>query len=160
MKALTICQPYAHFIAVGAKPIENRTWPTAYRGPLAIHAGKSRKWLTPMFDYIDPKALLFGAALGIVTVTDCVRVADLPPDLAANRHACGPWCWILTNPRPFKTAVPLRGWHRLWEIPDFDPSVGDIKGIWEASRFDWVVWFALRDLAGDDRAVSEDRLDH
>lgn len=26
-------------------------------------------------------------------------------------------------------------------IPDFDDKVGDIKGIWEASRFDWVLGF-------------------
>ena len=45
MKALTICQPYAEMIANHEKPIENRTWPTSYRGPLAIHAGKSRAWL-------------------------------------------------------------------------------------------------------------------
>lgn len=28
-----------------------------------------------------------------------------------------------------------------FKIPDFDDSVGDIKGIWEASRFDWVLDF-------------------
>ena len=45
MKALTICQPYPHLIMLGEKPVENRTWATSYRGPLAIHAGKSRQWL-------------------------------------------------------------------------------------------------------------------
>jgi hypothetical protein len=39
MKALTITQPYATLIAIGAKRIETRGWPTQYRGPLAIHAG-------------------------------------------------------------------------------------------------------------------------
>lgn len=29
-----------------------------------------------------------------------------------------------------------------WEISDFDPEVGDIKSIWESSRFDWVLGFA------------------
>lgn len=28
-----------------------------------------------------------------------------------------------------------------YAIPDFDEKVGDIKGIWEASRFDWVLQF-------------------
>ena len=28
-----------------------------------------------------------------------------------------------------------------YKIPDFDDQVGDIKGIWEASRFDWVIKF-------------------
>lgn len=31
-----------------------------------------------------------------------------------------------------------------FEIPDFDANVGDIKGIWEASRFDWVLDFILK----------------
>ena len=45
MKALTIHQPYAELIRRGEKVIENRTWPTSYRGPLAIHAGGSVKFL-------------------------------------------------------------------------------------------------------------------
>ncbi len=40
MKALTLTQPYATLIAIGAKRIETRSWATSYRGPLAIHAGK------------------------------------------------------------------------------------------------------------------------
>lgn len=42
MKALTLHQPWASLIAVGAKRIETRSWSTKYRGPLAIHAGAKR----------------------------------------------------------------------------------------------------------------------
>ena len=44
--------------------------------------------------------------------------------------------WYLN---PFgKTTFPNTGLH--WTgISDFDPSVGDIKTIWEASRFEWIV---------------------
>lgn len=28
-----------------------------------------------------------------------------------------------------------------YKIPDFDDSIGDIKGVWEASRFDWLIKF-------------------
>lgn len=50
MKALTICQPYAALICLPStdwrhKRVENRKWFTSYRGPLLIHAGKSRDWL-------------------------------------------------------------------------------------------------------------------
>lgn len=38
-KALTIIQPWASAIAFGGKDIENRTWFSNFRGPLAIHAG-------------------------------------------------------------------------------------------------------------------------
>lgn len=41
MKALTLTQPWATLVAIGAKRIETRSWATKYRGPLAIHAAKS-----------------------------------------------------------------------------------------------------------------------
>lgn len=41
MKALSLWQPWASAIAVGAKRIETRPWATKYRGLLAIHAAKT-----------------------------------------------------------------------------------------------------------------------
>lgn len=38
MKAITLTQPWATLVAIGAKKIETRSWATSYRGPLAIHA--------------------------------------------------------------------------------------------------------------------------
>ena len=38
MKALTLTQPWATLVAIGAKQFETRSWQTTYRGPLAIHA--------------------------------------------------------------------------------------------------------------------------
>lgn len=38
MKALSMTQPWATLVALGAKTIETRSWGTSYRGPLAIHA--------------------------------------------------------------------------------------------------------------------------
>lgn len=38
MKVLTLTQPWATLVAIGAKRIETRSWSTSYRGPLAIHA--------------------------------------------------------------------------------------------------------------------------
>lgn len=69
------------------------------------------------------------------------QVAGLPPDWLAN---------------PFngqRVSEPERGW---WQIPDFDPAVGDIKLIWELSRMDWVMAFAQRARQGDAEAL--DRL--
>lgn len=50
LRALTVCQPFAHLIALPdsddrMKRVENRTWHTPHRGELLIHAGRSRKWL-------------------------------------------------------------------------------------------------------------------
>ena len=45
MKALTLTQPWATLVAIGAKRIETRSWSTSYRGALAIHAAKGfPKW--------------------------------------------------------------------------------------------------------------------
>lgn len=42
MKAFSLWQPWAGFVATGAKKIETRGKGTGYRGPLVIHAAK--KW--------------------------------------------------------------------------------------------------------------------
>jgi hypothetical protein len=46
MKALSLLQPWATLIAIGAKQIETRSWNTAYRGPLAIHASLSKRFIS------------------------------------------------------------------------------------------------------------------
>ena len=38
MKVITLTQPWATLVAIGAKRIETRSWATKYRGPLLIHA--------------------------------------------------------------------------------------------------------------------------
>lgn len=40
MKALSLTQPWATLIAIGAKRIETRSWSTRHRGDIAIHAAK------------------------------------------------------------------------------------------------------------------------
>jgi hypothetical protein len=42
VKALSLWQPWASLIAVGAKRFETRSWQTSHRGPLLIHA--AQKW--------------------------------------------------------------------------------------------------------------------
>lgn len=62
--------------------------------------------------------------------------------------ASPPDWWL--NPLTGARADGDRPW---WALSDFDPRVGDIKGVWEASRFDWAVRFALRARAGDRSAL-------
>jgi hypothetical protein len=49
---------------------------------------------------------------------------------------------------PFTGAEVLNPERPWWQIPDFDASLGDIKTIWEASRFDWVLTFAQHACLG------------
>lgn len=39
---LSIRQPWADLIVSGKKDIENRSWPTKFRGSFYIHAGKAK----------------------------------------------------------------------------------------------------------------------
>lgn len=114
MKALTICQPYADMIARGEKWIENRTWPTAYRGHLAIHAGKSKDWLDE-HDMAQRPSMAFGAVVALARLSGCCRVEDLLESVKDDPHAEGPWCWILSDIVPFPTPIPARGAQGLWE---------------------------------------------
>lgn len=40
MKVISLLQPWASLVVIGAKQIETRCWNTRYRGPLLIHASK------------------------------------------------------------------------------------------------------------------------
>lgn len=43
-----------------------------------------------------------------------------------------------------------KSWHL---IGDFNNQLGDIKGVWEASRFDWIICFAQQVTTGDESAL-------
>src|SRR5688500_1682609 len=40
-KGLSVAQPWASAIAFAGKDVENRSWRTHYRGPIAIHASRT-----------------------------------------------------------------------------------------------------------------------
>ena len=133
MKALTICQPYAHLIAIGAKRVENRGWPTKYRGHIAIHAGKNRNWLALNEagdmdeDYEIPLSEMdFGAVIATAVVADCVQADRIRQGqmeakhfgLKDHVHVEGPWCWILTEVVRLETPIPCKGAQGFWEFDE------------------------------------------
>jgi hypothetical protein len=115
---LSVLQPWAWAIIHGGKPVENRSWATSYRGPLLIQAGASRRCLGDAPDLLAaaPSAadLPFGCLVGAVELVGCVRRKDYDP---TDRWAFGPWCWLLRNPRPLVSPVPLRGSLGLFPPP-------------------------------------------
>ena len=60
MKAITILQPYASLIACGQKHYETRSWPTKYRGRIAIHAGLGQQFDIMLMDDDYFEALVRG----------------------------------------------------------------------------------------------------
>lgn len=122
--ALTVQPPWSHWLALGIKNIENRTWapPRGWRSQLVIHAGKT----------LDLYGFSAGARLGHPVEQDEVNrgeylaVADLIDVHRAGadcRPACTPWgepgCfhWVLANTRRLVT-VEGRGRQKLFVPPE------------------------------------------
>lgn len=116
LRALSIRPPWAWAKAHAGKRIENRSWTTRYRGPLAIHAslGFKRAELellqSILHRRIDPAIFERGAILATATLTDVV-----PLDKCSSRWAVGPYCWVLRDIRPLKRPIYVTGALGLWD---------------------------------------------
>jgi hypothetical protein len=128
VRALTICQPYAEYIAQGAKLTENRTWPSSYRGPVLIHAGRSHKFL-PHQDMGRlarefGRPLEFGAIIALAEMVDCLEAVKIRaglyderyPQLRDHEHVEGPWCFLLKNARRLTKPISCSGALGFWRI--------------------------------------------
>ncbi|PRF55466.1 ASCH domain-containing protein [Burkholderia multivorans] len=128
MKALSIRQPWAWLVAAGHKDIENRTWPTSYRGPLLIHAsaGMTRQEYEDAFQFAlqaggiqlvhrmpGVKELERGCIVGVVDLFDCV-----PPSRRSSPwHIDGCYGLAVRNARPLPF-IPYKGQLGIFEVPD------------------------------------------
>ena len=129
IKCLTINQPWAWAILAAGKRVENRSWTAGYRGPLAIHAGKSRDWMTSGLQALDrmgihyppPTRMDFGVVVGVCDLVDIVDKRGVAMDQA--RWADGPFCWVLSNVRALKSPIAMSGQQGLFEI-DLDTKLG------------------------------------
>lgn len=116
MKALSIRQPWAWLILAGPKDVENRTWRTRYRGPLAIHAARrlDEVYVPRFADLLAeiglPEDYPRGGLVGMVELVDVVTASDSP-------WFCGPYGFVLANPRPLPF-VTCRGLPGIFEVPD------------------------------------------
>lgn len=129
IKAITVQQPWAYCIAAGFKPEENRGWTTKYRGPLAIHAGKtvdeaSIRMVKEMLDEMGASTPETRAPHDHLKATGAVvAIVDLTGICTdSGRCHCSMWAavgqnhWKLANVRPFAEPVPARGAQGLWDI--------------------------------------------
>lgn len=125
MKTITVDPIWAWAIMVGHKTIENRSWKTAYRGPLMIHAGKnksreavSREWFATNTFYDVPSSDVLaddyaGRLIGSVDLVDILPLADVPA--AEREFASGPYCWQLRNPGYLGEWLPAKGQLGIWD---------------------------------------------
>lgn len=132
MKTLSLLQPWASLVVMGAKKIETRSWRTAHRGELLIHASLGKKGgamatQLPFKKYITHfTALPFGAIIGRVRVDDIIPVEALQlSDIRLNAltleekafgdYGRGRYAWMLSEPLMFNEPVFIRGSLQLWE---------------------------------------------
>lgn len=122
MKVLSIRQPWAFLIANGLKDLENRDWPTSFRGPLLIHAGKQFEdeaidWILDRLEDGDMRKRLLvgksafqcGGIVGVAKMVDCVTWSD-------SKWFCGEYGFVFerVTPLPF---MPLRGQLKFFDAP-------------------------------------------
>lgn len=105
-RMLTVRQPWADWLVPDAgvverlhaiqpelagllpKDVENRSYPTSWRGPTIIHAA-GRVDRDAMLRYnLDPNRFVRGAVIGILDLADCVQDADSPWTFD------GQWYWL------------------------------------------------------------------
>lgn len=121
MKALSIRQPWADLIIHHGKDIENRSWPTSFRGTIYVHAAKkwgreekeNMEWAINFLDIQDAGEPVLGAIIGTVDIVDCVVASD-------SEWFSGPYGYVLKNPKPLPV-TPCKGM-----LGFFEP---DIKGL-------------------------------
>lgn len=120
MKILCIRQPWADLIVSGHKDVENRTWPTKYRGQILIHAGKQFEGESFENLCINPVTRCFmkngrlsydvGGIVGMAEIVDCVTESD-------SMWFNGEYGFVLRNARPLPF-TPMRGMLGFFNAPD------------------------------------------
>ena len=115
VRALTLRQPWATLVAEHGKDVENRTWPTRWRGTLLIHAGQGFDPGCPPSARRRTPALPAGAFLAAAALTDCHQ--HRPGCCASTWAEPDAYHWVLTGIRPLSVPVPCSGARGLWR-PD------------------------------------------
>ena len=126
MKAITLEQPFASLVSIGAKTIETRPWSTDYRGPLAIHAEKSVKAVTDPYYRsllgsagLDCERLPLGKIVAIARLVNCEKVvqSNIPcyPQLAFSEFTPDWYAWELADICPLAPPIPTKGYDQLWD---------------------------------------------
>lgn len=140
--ALSLTQPWATLVAIGAKRFETRSWGTSYRGALAIHASKGfPAWARLYCDYEPFKRALAdagfyswrqlptGVIVALSDLEDCTptnalhRSEDFEKFMQTDEYKFGDYtanrfAWKLNNIRQLEQFVTCTGTLKLWRVPD------------------------------------------
>jgi hypothetical protein len=127
MKILTLRQPWAWAVLspIANKDVENRFWPTKYRGPVGIHAAKgmTKREFEIAKNFMlgigvplvpNPDEMYFGHILGVVEIVDCVQ--DSPSLWYEGAEVFGKnnYGFVLRNATPLSHPIPHKGMLSFW----------------------------------------------
>ena len=130
MKAITLTQPWATLVAIGAKQYETRSWGTSYRGPLAIHAAKGfPKWAQDLahveasfHETMQGISLPRGVVIAICRLAACRQILEGMDPLwpSVREREFGDWTlgryfWQLVDITALPRPIPAKGALGLWE---------------------------------------------
>jgi hypothetical protein len=144
VKAISLWQPWAHLIAIGAKRYETRSWSNRYRGPMAIHA--SVRWNQrmirqcyeePFFSilsragirlpakivHVPNLGMAFGAVIAVAHLADVLPASEVLPQLGPQEVAFGDfshgrYAWLYENPCRLAVPVVCTGRQGVFELGD------------------------------------------
>jgi hypothetical protein len=123
MKALSFQQPRAEQIIRGEKTVDIRTWHVHYRGPLAVHASAKRRDGRCRALGFDPRALDYGALIGMVELVDIIPLDETTYESLREAHLLDApfpgspcYAWRLADPQRFETPIPYRGRMGLFDV--------------------------------------------
>lgn len=142
IRGLTLHQPYASLIAVGAKTFETRRWRTQYRGLLAIHAAQKYPmdnqflaitrpcWEALPVEDLPRGAIVAVARLQTIYTTDEVEIVVMgltETDKAFGDYNPGRYAWKLEDVVALDKPIPCRGAQALWRLPaDVEHEVREV----------------------------------
>lgn len=129
MKALSLIQPWATGIVVGNKRIETRSWKTAFRGRIAIHASKGFPGWARDFAETEvalrriPSRLPFSQIIGFASIIGMRRTEELAPEISPlerlyGDYTPGRWGWLLDDIIPLDLPIFCKGALGLWDVPE------------------------------------------
>lgn len=111
MKCITLHAEWAEAIFELGKDVENRSWPTKFRGRILIHAGKSYSAQNLEMLGLSADDLHCGQIIGSVEIVDCVR------DSRSSWASSDSWHWILRNPTRLARPIWAKGRLSIYEVP-------------------------------------------
>lgn len=140
MKAISVLNPWAVLLAIGARQYETRSWPTTYRGPIAIHASKKFTGVQHEICFSEPFATVLmrdlfkneplgaflmhrikcGAVLATGELTACFNTESIShvmseQELAFGDFARGRFAWCIERVKLLETPAECAGKLGLWE---------------------------------------------